>query len=130
MDSQLYNIVPQLLTLVAQFFIVFFPVLTGVYLKESYEVIQRKKRKVKLKLVIISTCALTILMIGFVEYLINKLGLSFSITALFIFGAGGKNVVEMLFDGRLLKILLKFLGKTKGSLQESIDEALNEDINK
>ena len=130
MNFQMDIIVPQLLTLLAQFAIVFFPLLMGVYAKESYEVIQRKKKKVKLKLVILSTISLSLLFIGLVGYGINKFGLSFSITILFIIGAGGKNIVEMLFDGRLLKILLKFLSKSKGTLEESIDEALHENENK
>jgi hypothetical protein len=98
----------------------------GVYAKESYEVIQRKKKKVKLKLVILSTVCLSLLFIGLVGYSINKFGLSFSITILFIIGASGKNVVEMLFDGRLLKILIKFLSKSKGNLEDSINETLHE----
>ena len=126
MDFQLNNIVPQLLTLLMQLCIVFFPILIGVYLKESYEVIQRKKKKIKLKLVIISTISLTLLLFAFIGYAINKFGLSFCITGLFIIGAGGKNVIEMLFDGRLLKILLKFLSKSKGNLEDSINETLKE----
>ena len=122
MNFQLDNIVPQLLTLLAQLAIVFFPIFAGVYLKCSYEVVQKKKKKVNKRLVIISTVSLTLLIFAFTGYLVNKVGLSFSITALFIFGASGKNVVEMLFDGRLLKILIKFLSKSKGSLEESIDE--------
>ena len=126
MNFQLDIIVPQLLTLLAQFTIVFFPLLIGVYAKESYEVMQRKKRKVKLKLVILSTICLSLLFIGLIGYAVSRFGLSFSITMLFIFGASGKNVVEMLFDGRLLKILIKFLSKSKGSLEESIEETLHE----
>ena len=130
MDFQLNNIVPQLLTLIVQIFIVFFPILAGVYLKCSYEVVQKKKKKVNKRLVIISTFALTLLIFGFVGYSIAKIGLSLSISGLFILGAGGKNIVEMLFDGRLLKILIKFITKSKDNLEDSINEALQDNPNK
>jgi hypothetical protein len=121
------NIVPQLLTLVTQFFIVFFPSLTGVYLREAYDVMQRKKRKVKMRNVIFVTLSLTFLFIGLVNYFIEKIGLSLSLTVLFIIGSGSKRIIEMLFDGSILKIILRFLGKSKKNLEESIIETLSEE---
>ena len=120
-----YTIVSQLLNILMQFTVAFFPLLAGVYAKEFFVVYNGKRRKkVELKVVLITAGSLSFCTMGFIPYLINGYGLSLTISGLFILGAGSKQIVEMLFDGRLLKIFLKFLGKSKDNLQESIEESI------
>jgi len=119
-------IVSQSLNMILQFSIAFVPILIGVYAKESYDLYNKKKRKMKLGSMIPTALTLSCVLVAGVSYGIEKFGLTFSFTILFLIGAFSTKILEMIFNGQILKILFRFIGKSKGNLQESIDEILKD----
>lgn len=131
MDIDFNYIVSQALNILLQFSVAFVPILMGTYAKESYDVMQRKRKKIRISNIVTTTLTLSCVLVGLMSYfnIINKFGLPLSFTLLFLIGAYSTKAMEMIFNGKILKILGKFLSKSKGTLQGSMDEILKEDTN-
>jgi hypothetical protein len=99
----------------------------GVYAKEFYDIMQRKKRKIDIKNVMVTSATLSCVAVSVTSMMIERYGFEGTFTLLFLIGCSSNKFIKMIFDGSLLKILYKFLGKSKDSLQSSIEETLNEE---
>lgn len=131
MDNvQLNNIVSQGLNIMMQFTMSFVPCFIGVYAKEFYDVAQKKKRKISIKNAVVAALTLACVAIGFIQMVLDKFGIQLTFTLLFLIGAFSNKIIDMVFDGSLLKIVLRFLGKSKENLQDSIEETLKENNKK
>lgn len=129
-NMQLNNIVSQILNMMLGFTIFFVPCFLGAYAKDFYDIAyNKKKKKINLKAAIVAALSISAVAVGFSNMILEKYGLQMTFSVFFMVGACSNKVVEMIFDGSVLKIILKFLGKQKGNLQDSIEEALTETKN-
>ena len=122
-------ITSQALNIVTLFLVAFIPTVVGVYAKEHYEISQKKSRKkINVKNVMATALTISCVAVGGISYfdIINKWGMPITFSFLFLIGAFSNKVIEMIFNGSLLKIAFKFLGKSKDNLQSSIEETIKE----
>ena len=126
-NMQLNNIVSQILNMMLGFTIFFVPCFLGAYAKDFYDIAYNKrKKKINLKGATVAALSISAVAVGFSTFILNKYGIQMTFSVFFMIGAASNKVVEMIFDGSLLKIVLKFLGKQKGNLQDSIEETFSE----
>lgn len=127
MDNVQFNdIVSQALNMIMQFTISFVPCFMGVYAKEFYDIAHRKKRKINIRYVMMTTITLSCVALAVTQKIVATYGLEISFSLFFIVGCCYNIVTKYIFDGTLLKIAFRFLRKSKDSLQSSISETLDE----
>lgn len=122
------DIVSQLLNLLMTFAIAFVPILMGVYSKEYYDIFKKKKRKIRLNDIFMCSLILSVVSMSVVMFVLPKFGLIITFSVLFLIGALSNKIIEMVFDGRLIKIFGRFIIKSKGTMQDSINEIMEDEI--
>ena len=126
MDLQ--KIVSQVSTMCIQLSLIYIPLLIGCFAKEAYPIfIQNKKKKINAKNILLTATTLSFVLVGIIQYFIDRYNFSMIVSGLFIIGASSGKFIGAIFDGRLLKIMLKFLAKSKGTMEESIQSVINDD---
>ncbi len=108
-NMQLNNIVSQILNMMLGFTIFFVPCFLGAYAKDFYDIAYNKrKKKINLKAATVAALSISAVAVGFSNWILGKYGLQMTFSVFFLIGAFSNKVVEMIFDGSLLKIVLKF----------------------
>jgi hypothetical protein len=126
-NMQLNNIVSQVLDMMLGFTIFFVPCFLGAYAKDFYDIAYNKRKKqINIKGATVAALSISAVAVGFSSFILTKYGLQMTFSVFFMIGAVSNKVVEKIFDGSLLKIVLKFLGKQRVNLQDSIDETFSE----
>jgi len=118
------NIVSQFLDISMKFAVAFIPLFIGVYSKESYLITQRKKRKISIWNIFITSVTLTFIVLGFISWGINNYGLALVLSILFIIGAVSDKIIVFIFNGTIANVIFTILAKSRSVIQESILEAI------
>ena len=122
MDIQ--NIVSQFLEVSMKFAIAFVPLFIGVYIKENLDVINRKKRKIRVGNILVSSITVAFIVLGFISWSIEKYGLAFTVSLLFLLGFYSNKFIAFISNKNIGLIVLKIVSKTKKGLQETIIETI------